>query len=81
MNRDSSSLFYPPAKDGVLNESTTKDSQPIAHLNLLGGGKNKNMMHFPETKDLAGAWPPKTGLRIKIRRQYKHCTRGCGHEY
>ncbi len=35
-------LFYPPAKDGVLNESTPKDGQPIAHLSLLGGaGKTK----------------------------------------
>jgi hypothetical protein len=34
------------AKEGVLNECTTKDGQPIAHLNLLGGGKSKKLSIF-----------------------------------
>ena len=40
---DSSSPFYPSGKDGVLNESTTKDGQLIAHLNILGVREKKNL--------------------------------------
>jgi hypothetical protein len=76
MNRDSSSPVYPSSEDGLLNESTTKDGQLIAHLNYLGGREKQKFDHLRETKDLAVAWPPETGLRIKIRRQYKHCTGG-----
>jgi hypothetical protein len=66
------------AKNGVLNESTTKDGPSIAHLNLLGGREKQNFEHLRETNDLALAWPPETGLRIKVKRQYRHCTRGGG---
>jgi hypothetical protein len=66
----------PFAEDGELNESTTKDGPSIAHLNLLGGREKQKFGHLRETKDLAVAWPPKTVLRIKIKKQYKHCTGG-----
>ena len=68
----------PLAEDGVLNESTTKDGPSIAHLNLLGGREKQNFEHLRETNDLAVAWPPETGLRIKIKKAIEALHAGGG---
>jgi hypothetical protein len=66
----------PLAKDGPLNESTTEDSPSISHLNLLGGREKQGIEHLRETNDLAVAWPPETGLRIKIKKGNGGTARG-----
>jgi len=50
-----------------LPHQKLKTTQHIAHLSLLGGREKQKFEHLRKTKDLAVAWPPETGLRIKIR--------------
>jgi hypothetical protein len=61
------------ASEPIVQVCSTKaplETATIAHLNILGGREKQKFEHLRETKDLAAAWPPETGLRIKVEAIY-----------
>src|SRR5580658_7860019 len=64
-----------------LPHQKLKTAQHIAHLSLLGGREKQKFEHLRETKDLAVAWPPETGLRIKIRGNICTAHGGVAHKF